>query len=191
LNDILSQIPSLKDHADYKALIDRIPLLEQQLGEARAELLNFSRSPQPTVEPDGDLDAAVGDHVKAVERHTKQRTRAELKVSVIEHALAKEQEKLPQLRQQAEDFVGAVAAKLHQNVVAQLLELKEQMSNALTLERSIRYKLQLEVNKQTLGHGPHQISPRYCPPPNIGVPVCAQDHVIPQLVREATSRTHV
>jgi hypothetical protein len=185
VNEVLSKIPSLEDHAAYKTCLDRLTDLEQRLQEARSELTGVGDGPRASVEQDGDLDDAVASHLKATEAHQKLRIRAELKVRVLERALRIENEKVPELRAQAEDMVGHAGAAHHQKSVETLLQLKQQMSDALTLENAIRCKVRNELNKQTAGYTRFQYEERYCWGRPLGsyMPAAAAQHVIAEAVQ--------
>jgi chromosome segregation ATPase len=154
LTEVISQIPSLEDHAEYQACVQKLEELERRLAEAKNELTSLGDGPILSEHDAEDLDAAVARHQEALETHERASMRAELKIGMLQKAVSQERAKVPALRKQAEDFVGQAGGQLHRKAVAELYALRDQMSAKLTEANAIRRKSDSKSINRRLGTWP-------------------------------------
>jgi hypothetical protein len=105
---------------------------------------------------------------------------------MLERALVKERAKIPELRKQAENYVGQAAPRLHKKSVEELFELRDQTSAKLTECNAIRAKCRHEINKQAPGYVAWQWEERHCwgPPKHEVMLAAASEQVINQAVQQ-------
>jgi len=176
MENIEIKLAVLEDFKPYAALLKRLAELNTQLADAQGRVHEFSHSPARLGSEDA-TEAALDKAVVAIERniedHRKGRAKAELRCEALLRALALEELKIPELRRQADEFVGRAAAEQHAAIIDEILSNRARLAVLMRTDNKLIETMRYQLNRNTdaPGYLSFDAGERFCPalsPPSAG-----------------------